>query len=116
MRMIWPILRRRTGKATLSIGGSACRPAITQTMAAAQRRDVMLDGREVLHINGALSAGQKLGVDFATGAVTLDGASISKAASMWTEAIFRRAFRPGVHGLTSDDGGSLTARWRCEWA
>lgn len=105
------------GKATLSIGGSAvCRPAITQTMAAARSGVTwMLDGREVLHINGALSAGQKLGVDFATGAVTLDGAHIESRLDV-DRSNFSADFRPGVHGLTSDDGGSLTARWRCEWA
>ena len=105
------------GKATLSIGGSAaCRPTITQTMAAARSGVTwMLDGREVLHINGALSAGQKLGVDFATGAVTLDGAHIESRLDV-DRSNFSAAFRPGVHGLTSDDGGSLTARWRCEWA
>ena len=75
----------------------------------------MLDGREGLHINGALSAGQKLGVDFATGAVTLDGAHIESRLDV-DRSNFSADFRPGVHGLTSDDGGSLTARWRCEWA
>lgn len=105
------------GKATLSIGGSAaCRPTITQTMAAARSGVTwMLDGREVLHINGALSAGQKLGVDFATGAVTLDGTHIESRLDV-DRSNFSADFRPGVHGLTSDDGGSLTARWRCEWA
>ena len=75
----------------------------------------MLDGREVLRINGALSTGQKLGVDFATGAVTLDGAHIESRLDV-DRSNFSAVFRPGVHGLTSDDGGSLTARWRCEWA
>lgn len=62
-----------------------------------------------------LSAGQKLGVDFATGAVTLDGTHIESRLDV-DRSNFSADFRPGVHGLTSDDGGSLTARWRCEWA
>ena len=84
------------GKAALSIGGSAvCRPAITQTMAAARSGVTwMLDGREVLHINGALSAGQKLGVDFATGAVTLDGAHIESRLDV-DRSNFSADFRPG---------------------
>ena len=50
-----------------------------------------------------------------TGAVTLDGAHIESRLDV-DRSNFSADFRPGVHGLTSDDGGSLTARWRCEWA
>ena len=104
------------GRATLAIGGSAaCRPTVAQTLAAA--RDGVtwaLDGREALHVNGAFSAGQKLAVDFITGAVTLDGVHVESRLDV-DRSSFSPGFTPGMHALTSDDGGSLTARWRCEW-
>lgn len=82
------------GRATLSIGGSAeCRPTVAQTLAVA--RDGVawtLDGREMLHVNGAFSAGQKLTVDFATARLRWT-ARTSKTASMWTEAALCRALR-----------------------
>ena len=65
-------------------------------------------------MNGAFSAGQKLTVDFATGAVTLDGTHIENRLDV-DRSSFVPGFTPGVHTLASGDGGSLTARWRCEW-
>lgn len=106
-----------SGQVILPVGGSAaCRPVITQTLAAAQAGGLTwtMDGAPLLRVTGALSAGQTVEADLAAGSLTIDGAHAEARIDVQATDFFP-GFTPGRHTVASTDAGRMQARWRCEW-
>lgn len=104
------------GSAEMAVGGdSVCRPAIKQTIKDEQTGLVWkLDGETFLSLVGTLAAGTVVQMDTKAGSLTVGG---NHAESMidYTASRWRPGFTPGVHQLTSSDGGQMEASWHNEW-
>lgn len=97
-------------------GTYECRPALSQTLSAAQDGLVWAkDGTTILTITGALSAGQVVKMDIKNESLTIDGEHaehrLNIAGTRW-----RSDWWPGAHVISSTDGGVMEMRWHNEWA
>lgn len=105
------------GKIRARIGGTyECRPAITQTIAAAQDGLVWKkNGVTILTIKGALSPGQVVRMDTRGESLTIDGVHAEDRLDI-EHTRWRAGYLPGDHEIVSTDGGALEMRWHEEWA
>lgn len=109
---------KTSGAGTLRarIGGShAARPALSQTLKTAQNALAWsMDGTPILTLTEQLRAGQRVEMDTKTGALLVDGAHAEHMIDV-EKTKWRPGYLPGLHEITSTDGGTLEMRWHNEW-
>lgn len=104
------------GKMTARVLGTySCRPAIRQTLSAAQDGLVWtMDGMPILTLEGALRAGQTIVMDTANESLTVDGEHAEQRINVLGTR-WQPGYWPGMHEIASTDGGALEMRWHNEW-
>lgn len=111
-------ISKATGAGKLAVrimGTYSSRPAITQTLSAAQDGLVWtMDGTPILTLEGRLEAGQRVVMDTLGESLTVDGVHaehmINVLGTKW-----QPGYWPGAHEIQSTDGGAMEARWHNEW-
>lgn len=104
------------GKMNARIGGTTtARPVIRQTLANSQTELIWtMAGKPFLRLEAGMGAGQVVEMDTRYERLTIDGmdalALIDPQATEW-----RPGFEPGLHEITSTDGGTIEMRWNDEW-
>ncbi|MBP3657583.1 MAG: phage tail family protein [Clostridia bacterium] len=106
------------GGVNMMIGGSdKATLIITQIMSGATSGLTWtMDGERILKLKSSYKAasGAKIVADFASGSLTADGTHI-EAQIDYTASTWQPRTTPGEHALTSNNAGTIEARWRNRW-
>ena len=104
------------GKMIMQIRGTyVCRPALSQTLSAAQDGLVwMMDGIPILTLDGRFEAGQRVVMDTRNESITVDGVHAESRINV-LKTRWQPGWWPGRHEILSTDGGAFEARWNNEW-
>lgn len=116
-RDVTPSTSSGSGGLSMTVNGDMpCGPTISQTIKTARTGLWWkLDGAKLLTITGALAVGDVVAANLREGSLTINGSHAESRINVM-ETGWAAEFTPGLHEITSQDGGTMEARWYAEWA